>query len=185
MERDMIWAGFGGQGVQLASLLLTAAAAKVGKKALHYSSYSSEVRGGVITCTVIVNDDATEEIYSPLVSDAWGLITMNRRALDQFENAVKPGGVLLVNSSIVPRKTERHDVTALYVPCNDIAKEVGDERTISMIALGALLEKTGIVPVDVAIKSVEDILPPHRKGLVSINQKAIARGAAFVREGKA
>ena len=181
-EQDMLFAGFGGQGLQLSSLLLTIAAANEGKNALHYSEYTGEVRGGIIICTVVVAD-AERQIFSPKREKAQVVVAMSRSAFQRYENAVRPGGYLFVNSSLIPTEASRDDITAVYIPFNDLAREAGDERTLSMVLVGAIAQKLGTVSVQSLLDATPEVFPPHRQRLVPTNQKAIAKGAEFVQRG--
>ncbi len=101
MQQEVIIAGFGGQGVLFAGLLLAYAAMDEGKDVTWIPSYGPEMRGGTANCTVVVSD---EEIGSPFVKNPSAVLAMNLPSLDKYEKLVKPGGVLVVNASMVNRE---------------------------------------------------------------------------------
>lgn len=125
MQQEVIIAGFGGQGVLFAGLLLAYAAMDEGKDVTWIPSYGPEMRGGTANCTVVVSD---EEIGSPFVKNPSAVLAMNLPSLDKYEKLVKPGGVLVVNASMVNREVERKDINVVSLPANEIADEAGSER---------------------------------------------------------
>ena len=137
VERN-IFAGFGGQGVLLMGQLLAAAGMKEGKNTSWIPSYGPEMRGGTANCSVMLSE---QEIDSPLVTRPTSLIVMNRPSLEKFEDSVVPGGSIFVNSSMIDIKVKRTDVNAYYVPCTEIATELGNPKVSNMIMLGAYLGK--------------------------------------------
>ncbi len=136
MQTEVFLAGFGGQGVMFAGQVLSYAAMDIGKEVTWIPSYGPEMRGGTANCTVVIAD---EEIGSPLVQNPPAVIVMNLPSLDKYEPMVKPGGVLVVNSSMVDRDVTRSDITWVSIPCNEIAEEAGDRRMANIVATGALL----------------------------------------------
>src|SRR5690554_7242810 len=104
--QQVIIAGFGGQGVMSMGQLLTYAGMLEGKNVSWLPSYGPEMRGGTANCNVIISDD---EVGSPIVTKASAVIALNRPSLDKFEDAVVPGGLLFINSTLIDRKAERDD----------------------------------------------------------------------------
>src|SRR5574344_1516367 len=117
MLKNIILAGFGGQGVLFAGKVLAYAGLCDNKNVSWLPSYGPEMRGGTANCSVVVSDKA---IASPLVDQADVVIAMNRPSLDKFESHVKPGGTLVINSSIIDRKAERSDINVVYCDANKI-----------------------------------------------------------------
>ena len=116
---EIICSGFGGQGVLVAGMILADAGMEEGKHVTWYPSYGSEMRGGTANCNIKMDD---KEISSPYCHDIDILYTLNDAAIDKFESQIKPGGILLVNSSLVrPERKFRHDVTVIKVPASDSA----------------------------------------------------------------
>jgi len=133
MQTEIIIAGFGGQGVLFGGQLLTYAAMDEGKEVTWIPSYGPEMRGGTANCTVVISDD---EIGSPMVSNPQAAIVMNLPSLDKYEPLIKPGGVLVINESMVDRKPLRKDINVVMVKANDIAEKLGDRRLSNMVMLG-------------------------------------------------
>jgi 2-oxoglutarate ferredoxin oxidoreductase subunit gamma len=138
----LFFAGSGGQGIILMGQMVTYAAMFEDKATTYYPSYGPEMRGGTANCTVIVSD---RSVSSPLIYEADCVVAMNLPSLIKFESLVKPGGTLLVNSSIVEQKATRTDITVLYVPTAEIAKEIGNPRGANMVMLGAAIRATNVV----------------------------------------
>ena len=170
-------AGFGGQGVMLMGQLLTFAGMLDGKQVSWMPSYGPEMRGGTANCTVIIAD---EEVGSPLVTSPDAVVALNLPSLDKFEDIVKPGGLLIYNSSLINRPPTRTDIRIIAVEANDIATGLGQPRVANMVALGALLEATSLISEASLEQALRNILPAHRQELLPINLQAIARGRASV-----
>jgi 2-oxoglutarate ferredoxin oxidoreductase subunit gamma len=175
MEHSLLVAGFGGQGVVLIGQLLGYAASSSGKNATYYPSYGAEQRGGTANCTVVIAD---EEIGSPVVSKLDTVIVMNEPSLVRFEEWVKPGGTIIVNSSLVKRAVSRSDIKVVQVPANDIAGQLGSEKVANMVMLGSFLSVSNALPVESVMETMKDKLA-EKQELVTLNEKAIQAGQKF------
>jgi len=173
MQEEIIISGFGGQGSLFAGQLLAYAAMKEDKHVTWIPSYGPEMRGGKARCTVIISD---EEIGSPLVQRPSAAIVMNIPSMDAFEPAVKPDGVLVVNSSLIPEKSDRGDIDVVYVPATDTAEEIGNTRLANVLCLGALLQATGILSADALEQALDDRLPERHRSLLEVNKQALRKG---------
>ncbi len=176
MQTEVIIAGFGGQGVLFAGQLLAYAAMDEGKQVTWIPSYGPEMRGGTANCTVIISD---EEIGSPLVFHPKAVIAMNRPSLDKYEPMIKPGGVLIINSSMVDRKATRTDIKVVEVDANVVAEKLGDKRLSNMVLLGALLHQLGVMPAEAIEKALRSHLPERHHKLLPQNYEALHEGARF------
>ena len=176
VERN-IFAGFGGQGVLLMGQLLAAAGMKEGKNTSWIPSYGPEMRGGTANCSVMLSDD---EIDSPLVTRPTSLIVMNRPSLEKFEDAVVPGGSIFVNSSMIDIKVKRTDVNAYYVPCTEIATELGNPKVSNMIMLGAYIGKSHCVDIETVLEALLEKLGERKAKLIPLNREALKRGASCI-----
>jgi 2-oxoglutarate ferredoxin oxidoreductase subunit gamma len=179
MQKEIIIAGFGGQGVLFGGQLLTYAAMDQGLHVTWIPSYGPEMRGGTANCTVVISD---EEIGSPMVSHPSAVIAMNLPSLDKYEDKVKAGGVLIVNQSLVDRDIQRTDIKVAMVPANAIAEELGDKRMANMVLLGALLASLYILPPAAVEKALKEHLPERHHKLLPLNKEAMQRGAAYTAE---
>jgi len=174
MERSVIIAGFGGQGVILAGKILAQAGMDHGLEVTWLPSYGPEMRGGTANCTVVLSD---EPVGSPIVDEPSDLIAMNRPSLDKFEPTVASGGAVVINTSLIERKTAREDLNAQYLRLNDVANEAGSMRAVNMVALGAYLKATGVVPLEVVKSTMAEMLEASGKGkFVPLNEKALEAG---------
>jgi 2-oxoglutarate ferredoxin oxidoreductase subunit gamma len=178
MQTEVIFAGFGGQGVLFAGQILAFAAMDAGHNVTWLPSYGPESRGGTANCTVVIAD---EEIGSPAVKYPKAAVVMNLPSLDKFEPLVAPGGVLIVNSSLVNRNPTRNDIIWVMIPAQEIAEMSGPRRLLNMVMLGALLDKLPILSLDEIKAALSAHLPERHKKLLPNNMAALDKGAAFAR----
>lgn len=178
MEKRMIIAGFGGQGVLLIGQLIAYAGMLADKEVSWMPSYGPEMRGGSANCAVVVSD---EPVASPKVEEADLVIAMNRPSMELFEKVLVPGGVLIYNSSLIDVKPTRQDIQVVAVPCNDIANDLGSLRSTNMVMLGAYAGVTGEYSVDTLMGALRHKLGPSKEKFMPANQKAIEAGMVAVR----
>ena len=171
--KEFIFAGFGGQGMLLIGKFLAMACMLDGKHVSWLPSYGPEMRGGTANCSVIVSE---EEIGSPLIGDADVIVAMNQPSLDKFENKVRPGGVLVINSSIIERKSVRDDVTVVYCDANRIAEEVKNPKGANVAILGAMMAKCDIVDTDKMIEAIRIELGERKARFLEGNKAALLAG---------
>ncbi|MGE4297447.1 MAG: 2-oxoacid:acceptor oxidoreductase family protein [Desulfovibrionaceae bacterium] len=175
LYQDAIIAGFGGQGVMLIGNLLAYAGMNAGLNVTYIPVYGPEMRGGTANCTVVISED---EIGSPIIHTPKSLIIMNRPSLDKFQSRLEDGGVLVINSSLVdPALADAARVRCIAVPANEIADGLGNSRMANMVALGAYVQATGVLPLDIVKKSLEKVISAHYKHLIPKNAEAIQAGA--------
>lgn len=176
MQQEIIISGFGGQGALFGGQLLAHAAMESGYHVTWIPSYGPEMRGGKARCTVVVSD---EEIGSPLTSRPTAAIVMNLPSMEAFESAIRPGGVLIVNSSLIPQHCERADIRALHVQGTDTATELGSIKLANVVLLGALAQATGVVSVESLGRALTNHLPERHRKLLDLNLSALKAGAAM------
>lgn len=175
---DTIIAGFGGQGVMLIGNLLAYAGMKDGLNVTYIPVYGPEMRGGTANCTVVLSED---DIGSPIIHSPVSLIAMNRPSLDKFQPRVQDGGVHIINSSLIDMELADQDRLKCYaIPCNEIADELGNTRMANMVAIGAFVQATGIIPIEAVIDSLENVISKRYQKLIPANTKAIKAGAKHV-----
>ena len=175
MQTDIIIAGFGGQGVLTTGQLLAYAALDEKKEVTWIPSYGPEMRGGTANCTVIIAD---EEIGSPMVKNPSAVIAFNQPSLEKYESLMKPGGVLVINQSMVEKKVIRKDLKVVYIDANTIAEKIGDKRMTNMVLLGGLLANLPVLPIKAIEKALEQHLPERHKKLLPLNYQALKEGAS-------
>ncbi|MDR2891658.1 MAG: 2-oxoacid:acceptor oxidoreductase family protein [Deltaproteobacteria bacterium] len=176
MNEQILIAGFGGQGVLSMGKMLAEAAMAEGHEVSWLPSYGPEMRGGTSNVSVNISD---KPIGAPIISpgDATCVMAMNLPSLTKFESFVKPGGLLLVNSSIIDKKATRTDITVYYVKANDLANELGNPKTANMIMLGAYLEKAKVVKPETMLDQLRAVFGAKKPQLVELNENALKKGA--------
>jgi 2-oxoglutarate ferredoxin oxidoreductase subunit gamma len=172
MQNDVIMAGFGGQGILLIGRMLAYAGMNEGKEVSWLPSYGPEMRGGTCNCTVVISD---RPVGSPVIRSPRAVLAMNLPSLDKFEPDLRPGGVLLVNTSLIDREPRRSDVTVVRVPANEIALELGSPRSANMVALGAYVGATGAASFEQVVALIRESFAAKPK-LAEINVEALRRG---------
>lgn len=178
MQTEIVFAGFGGQGVLFAGELLAYAALDRGRQVTWIPSYGPEMRGGTAHCIVIISD---EEIGSPIVRNPQAAVVMNLPSLEKYEPLVKSGGVLIINGSMVDREPTRTDIQCVQLPAVEIAEELGDRRLANIVLVGALLERLPVLTHNDVIESLKQHLPERKRALLEPNFRALERGAQLAR----
>ncbi len=174
MENSVVIAGFGGQGVILAGKILAQAGMDHGLEVTWLPSYGPEMRGGTANCTVILSN---ETVGSPIVDNPTGLIAMNLPSLDKFEKTIAKDGMVIVNTSLIPRKIEREDLSSYYLALNEMSTKVGSAKSINMIALGAYIKVTDIIPLTTIKSTMKRMLAESNKSkFIPGNEKALDEG---------
>lgn len=173
MQKEIIIAGFGGQGVLFGGQVLAYAAMDSGREVTWIPSYGPEMRGGTANCTVVIAD---HEIGSPLVKNPPLSIALNLPSFDKYEDLLQPGGTIVVNQSMVDRGARRRDIQTVFVPCNEIAEAIGDKRLMNMVAIGALLPALPEIQIKDVEKALQAHLPARHKDLLPKNYEALKRG---------
>jgi 2-oxoglutarate ferredoxin oxidoreductase subunit gamma len=171
------FAGSGGQGVLMMGYILALTVMRDGKNVTYLPSYGAEVRGGTANCTVCVSD---EEIASPVASSPDFAVVLNKPSMIRYQGMIKKGGLMIMNSSLIELNPERDDIEIIKVPANDIALELGNERTVNMIMLGAFVAKTGITNQGSLMNGLKEILKVKKAGILELNRKGMEKGAEFV-----
>lgn len=175
METSIVVAGFGGQGVLFAGQLLAYAGMDNGFHVTWIPSYGPEMRGGTANCTVIISE---EPIGAPLVNHPDIVVALNLPSFEKYEGLVKTGGLLVVNSSMVPATTMRDDIDVVYVPANDIAEQQGSTKMMNMAAVGALLAQRPLLPLDAVKQTLRAHLPSSKARLLEANFRVLEQGHA-------
>ncbi len=172
MYNEIILAGFGGQGVLLIGKLLAYAGMKSGLEVTWMPAYGPEMRGGTCNCTVVLSD---RPVGSPISRNPHAAIVLNLQSIDKFEPAVRPGGILVVNTSLINRAAVRADLTVVPVAANTIAVEAGSAKAANMVALGAYLGASNLVDPEI-VKGVLSETFASRQKLVALNHVCLAKG---------
>ena len=176
MLLKIIFSGFGGQGVLMMGYVLAVAGMKEDKHVTFLPAYGAEVRGGTANCTVVISD---EEIASPIASSPEFVVAMNYPSMMKYQNMVKSGGVMFLNSDLISEDPARSDLKVVHVPANSLAHEMGNDRVLNMIMLGAVAALTGIVSEKALAGAVETVLVGKKQSLIDVNQKALVKGSGY------
>ncbi len=176
MTREYLFAGFGGQGLLFSGKVLAYKALIEGKHVSWIPSYGPEMRGGTANCSVIVSDDP---IGAPLISHPDVLVAMNLPSLDKYESEVKPGGMILVDSTLIERKVERTDVDVYYIPASRLAGEMGAPTLANMVLAGKLLQVVSEYDEENVGKALAKCISARHADLLDLNFKAMDTGKTF------
>jgi len=175
---EIVMAGFGGQGMLLAGKVLAHAAMQHGMEVSWLPSYGPEMRGGTANVIVCIS---SKPIGSPLIESPRGLIVMNLPSLDKFASKVRPGGVIAINSSLVPKDPKRDDCLVIRIDAREKAKQAGSEKAANFVMLGAYVGADDTVPVEAIEQAIEKEFSGNKAKFVPVNLAAFRAGLA---EGK-
>jgi 2-oxoglutarate ferredoxin oxidoreductase subunit gamma len=173
MEKRIIIAGSGGQGVLFFGKLLAYAAMLESREVTWFPSYGAEMRGGTANCTVIISDSM---IGSPVIRNPDVLVVMNAASYQRFAEKLSSGGVLVCDSSQIHAPAHRDDIRIIMTPAGDIAASLNCAVSANMALLGAFIAATGIVDVQSALRSVDELIPAPRRDLLAVNKEILMRG---------
>ena len=175
MERNLMVAGFGGQGVMtLGKFLAEATCESTDKNVTFFPSYGAEQRGGTANCYVVISDD-------DIGAQMDDLIVMNDPSLNKFLYKLVPGGTLYINSSIVKSEITRTDIKVVKAPVTELALEMGSAKVLNIIMLGVYVGYTQVVPEDVVWRTIEHKLG-KKPALLPLNRQAFDLGLKLGRE---
>jgi len=180
LYEEILFVGFGGQGVMLMGQVLAYAAMEEGKNCTWYPSYGPEMRGGFAYCRTIVS---SKEIGSPVGIEPDTVIIMHGNFLDMADN-LKEGGRLFLNSSLCQEIPRRNDWRLFPIPADELAEEVGSVRVANLLILGAYLELVQPVKLESVIKVLPKVIPAHRHNMIPLNEKALFKGQEYAQRWK-
>lgn len=179
LYEEVVIAGFGGQGIILAGKLLAQTAMTAGKEVTYMPSYGAEVRGGTANCMVVI---AERKIACPVVGRPDSLIVMNKASLNKFTSRLKNGGLLVMNRSLIDTEPQLDDsIEVVAVPADELAVELGSQKSANMVALGAYLQKRGYLSPDMAAQALPDVLAERYHKTLPVNIAALHKGAEFAK----
>jgi 2-oxoglutarate ferredoxin oxidoreductase subunit gamma len=178
MLQEMIFAGFGGQGVLSMGMLLAYAAMKEGKEVSWMPSYGPEMRGGTANCIVNISD---QPISSPIVSAYDVAVVFNQPSLKKFEPKVKKNGILIWESTTIKEPPSRKDLKVYPIPAIEKAThDLKNVKVMNMLMMGVLLKINGIVKKETVLQALKDTLPERHHHLIPLNKEAIDLGMTLV-----
>ncbi len=174
MKTTIVVSGSGGQGVMSIGTMLAMTAVSNGREATYLPEYGPEQRGGSAKCTVVIDD---KEIISPLSKNCDIFIAMNEQGYRKFIMNLKPGGILVYNSSRVMSEIKRTDIKAVAVPADDICVELGSMKCANIVMIGALTTVSPIVTKDDFKSHIEEKFAEKNPELYKIDIEALERGS--------
>jgi 2-oxoglutarate ferredoxin oxidoreductase subunit gamma len=177
MKKEIIIAGFGGQGVLSMGKILAYSGLMEDKEVTWMPAYGPEQRGGTANVTVIVSD---ERISSPILSHYDIVIVLNQPSLEKFEPKLKPGGILIYDSYGILNPPTRKDITVYRIDAMDKAAEMKNGKVFNMIVLGGLLKVAPVVSTRGVEKALYKTLPERHHALIPLNMQAVAEGANII-----
>ena len=180
MQAEVIMSGFGGQGVMMIGKLLAYAGLEEGKEVTWLPSYGPEMRGGTANCTVVVGD---KPIGSPLISTPSSAVVMNQPSLEKFAPALRKGGCLVVNSTMIPINPERDDLNVFRIKANDIAADMGNRRSANLVILGAYIGVEECVSHETIVEQIKKTFA-KKPQFVEVNCKTFMEGYNLAKAGK-
>lgn len=173
MEKNVLIAGFGGQGVLLAGEVLANALMLNDKNVTWFPCYGAEMRGGTVNCEIVTSET---EVSSVNKKEADFIIALNQLSFDKFLPRLKKGGCIIANSSLVTEIRSRLDVNYFFAPITNLANDLGEIKIANIISLGILSKVSKLISVEMLHDALDKVLPAHRKNLLAINLKALQTG---------
>ncbi|MGV8830110.1 MAG: 2-oxoacid:acceptor oxidoreductase family protein [Breznakibacter sp.] len=177
MKEEIIIAGFGGQGVLSMGKILAYSGVMQDMEVSWMPSYGPEMRGGTANVTVILSD---ERISSPILHTFDTAVILNQQSLDKFEEAVKPGGVLIYDTNGITRHPQRTDISIYKVEAAEESVRMQSSKTFNMIVLGAYMKVKPLVKLENVMNGLKKSIPERHHHTLPLNEKAIARGGEIV-----
>ena len=178
IDYSVIIAGFGGQGILSAGRMLEEASLIEGKEVSWFPSYGPEMRGGTANCAVVISE---EQIGSPVINDADVLIALNQPSFEKFEKIVKPGGIVIIDKSLVSAMTTRNDISFYPINASEIATELGNMAYATIVLLGCLSGASGSFERESFEKALYNVLPERRHHMIESNLIAFDKGFEFAK----
>ena len=174
MERELVLTGIGGQGIQLAAQVLARAAIAEGRSVQMFGSYGGMMRGGNTEATVVLADGAVEA--PPTIAETWSAIFMHHDFSEPTRAKLRPGSLVLVNTTVFEGSFDDDASIVVEIAATDLAVDLGNIMTASMVMLGAYVAATDIVSLDALDAAVAESLPSYRTQHVALNVAALRAG---------
>jgi 2-oxoglutarate ferredoxin oxidoreductase subunit gamma len=172
MQKEVVFAGFGGQGVMIAGQILAYTAMDEGYHVVWLPSYGPEMRGGTANCSIVVSD---KPIASPVVPEPGAAVVMNNPSFEKFGPSVRKGGYIIINSSLINIEVATEGVIQIKLPANKIAMELGNGKAANMVALGSYVGATHAVSLEIMKQFVQKKFS-SKPQFVSLNLAALQAG---------
>ena len=173
---SIVVAGFGGQGVLSAGRIIATAALLNNHEVSWFPSYGPEMRGGTANCGVVISDSV---IGSPVINDIDALIALNGPSLDKFTSMVKPGGLIVIDSTLVHSVPNRRDVNFISIPASEMANQEGNMNFAIVYLLGCLSAASGCINRDKFKEALTEVLPERHHHLIPAELEVFVIGEGY------
>lgn len=180
MQTEVIMSGFGGQGLMMIGKLLAYAGLEEDKSVTWLPSYGPEMRGGTANCTVVIGD---KPIGSPLITTPKAAVVMNQPSLVKFAPTLRPGGLLVINSTLISIRSDRTDIKSFRIRADDLATEMGNRRSANLVMLGAFIGLEEVVSPKTVVKAIEKTFA-SKPQFIDVNRKTFMKGYELAKAGK-
>ncbi len=174
-EEDILIAGAGGQGVMLLGTVIAKAAILENKNVTYIRSYGAEMRGGTSSCWIRIRRG---RIAAPIFDKATVSVMMNRPSFEKFKNRRVKRGILIANSSLIDANKREKSKPVEYIPVNELALNIGNLKTVNIIALGFLLKIYPFIRRSSVEKTINQIFAKNRE-LKKMNLNALDVGMTY------
>lgn len=182
IEREILWTGIGGQGVQLAAKILAQAATLEGHEVMSLGTYGGTMRGGNTDATIVLANGRITQ--PPMVSSAWAAVVAHPRFFEPMRSKVRADGVVLADADLLVEEPLGEVTATLHaIPATTIAREVDAPKSAALVLLGALARATGVVTLESLEAGLETSLPPYRRETLEMNQRALRAGGEALAAG--
>ncbi|MFC2122406.1 2-oxoacid:acceptor oxidoreductase family protein [Bacteroidota bacterium] len=173
MHEEIVISGTGGQGVLLIGRLLAEVGLLEGREVAWLPTYGAEKRGGTVACNITISDDKVGALF---VTRPTAAVAMSPAALEKLEPIMKPGGLLIINKSMVTVKVKRDDIRVIYVPALEIAAELENDSASNFVILGALVSASSMVEKSSIMTAMESMFSPK---YLESNKQGFIKGYAL------
>ncbi len=174
-QREVLFTGVGGQGVQIVSKALAMAALAEGRNVLLLPSYGGGMRGGMTNAGLTVSDGTLRAL--PVITSAWSAFVVDPAYWETVRPNLADGAITVVNSSVFHLSVDVPGAQVYGVPAIDMAVELGSPMSAGFVMLGAFASITGLVGVDSAVDAMRQLVPAYRSQHIAANERAIRAGA--------
>jgi 2-oxoglutarate ferredoxin oxidoreductase subunit gamma len=117
-----------------------------------------------------------------MVSRFDSAIVLNQPSLDKFEQAVKPGGLIMYEASAIINPPTRDDIEVYGIPASDEALKMNKKQVANMIMVGAFLQKRPILKIENILKALKKVLPERHYHTIPLNEKALLLGQQLAKD---
>ena len=174
MEREIMFTGIGGQGVQLSAQILARAAVREGRHVMTLGTYGGTMRGGNTENTVVVADEPI--VAPPIVARTWSALAMHHRYWDEVQRKLRPDAVVVLNSSLFEGDVDRDACRVFDVPATAMASDLGGPMAASQVLLGAYARLTGLAGIESLVEAMRESVPAYRQEHLETNERALRAG---------